>query len=349
MNSLPSQILIVAQNFRFTFLSTNKFGRLIVKQRIEVYMPHGYKKRNWMAYLAVSASGPEFSPKHEEDGRIFRPRVTADLKYTTADVDYLEPHFKEPNEDSAETELHKRLKSPTVGQFYDVLQEIQTWLRSFKDDPNWDGGGIQLCYAGHGRINDGAFVLDDGFVEPGVFMDALRIIANEVSKPGRLRISIILDSCYSGAFITEILEECFKGNLVVPFHLFASCMVDEVAWEESSLGHGIFTYSFSVRSESPSSLAAVAIQPDNSYGPSLSIGGGKLGCSLLTVGAQNPISYCNGCGEIEVGTESLNIFDDDSNLRSLEDIRSWLKVERDKIVEVIKPMRPNWRIERNKL
>ncbi len=125
-------------------------------------------------------------------------------------------------------------------------------------------------------------------------------------------------------------------------------MEDEESWEDSSLGHGIFTYCFSVRSDVPFSLAAEAIQPDNTYGPSISIAGGELGCSLLTVGAQNPVLYWNGCGEIEIGKKSLRIFDDDGNLRSLQEVRSWLKMERDKIAEVIKPMQPHRLIERRK-
>jgi hypothetical protein len=67
-------------------------------------MAHGFKNRKWMAYLSVSASGPEYSPKHEEDGLIFRTRDYADLKYTTADVDFLGPYFEEPHPDSGETE-----------------------------------------------------------------------------------------------------------------------------------------------------------------------------------------------------------------------------------------------------
>jgi len=123
------------------------------------------KRRNWMAYLSVSASGPEYSPKYEKEGRTFRPRVTADIEYTTADIDYLEPYFQEPNYDSAAIELHKKLKNPTVEQFYDALQEIKFWLKSYKDDQDWDGGGIEIIYAGHGRINDGALVLQNGVVE----------------------------------------------------------------------------------------------------------------------------------------------------------------------------------------
>lgn len=205
-----------------------------------------------------------------------------------------------------------------------------------------------MCYAGHGRKNDGALVLENGIVEPQVFMDALRIIAADVSLPGRLRISAVLDSCYSGAFITEVLNECFKDNLVVPFHLFASCMEDEEAWEDSTLGHGIFTYSFSVRRVNLFGAAAKAVQPDNTYGPSLSIAGGELGCTLLSIGAQNPVTYWNGAGVIEMGVQDLKIFDDDDNLRSLTEIRSWLRAERDKILEIITPVHLNRGFTRTK-
>ena len=309
-------------------------------------MSLGYKKRKWMAYVSISASGPEYSPQHELSGRTFNPRVTADLQYTTADIDFLEPHFQLKNYDSADVELHRRLKNPTKEEFYNVLREIKVWLKSFRNNPHWDGGGIQLCYAGHGRKEDGALVLKDGNVEPGEFFNALQMISHDVSKPGKLRLSLILDSCHSGAFMTEILVRSFQGNLVIPFHLFASCMPDEESWEEATLGHGLFTYSFSVRSIIPFQLAAEAIQPDNSFGPSLSIAGGNLGCSLLTVGAQNPVNYWNGAGHIEIGFKSLNIFGDDDNIRSLEEIRIWLKDERDKIVEVVQPMRPNIKINR---
>jgi hypothetical protein len=242
---------------------------------------------------------------------------------------------------------HYRLVNPTTEQFYDSLREIQAWLQNFKKDPEWDGGGLQLSFAGHGRKNTGALVLKDGDIEASVFIDALRIISNDVSKPGRLRVSIILDSCYSGAFITEVLEECFykKNSFVIPFHLIASCMIDEQSWEESSLGHGIFTYTFSVRPIHLFSIAAQAIQPDNTWGPSVSLASGVWGCSLITVGAQNPVLYWNGSGHIEIGNQLLNIFDNDNKPIRKDEIHSWLKIERDKIIQAVKPMQPQRNID----
>lgn len=303
-------------------------------------MPIGFKRREWMAYLSVSASGPEFSPTFEQHGRLFRPRMAADLKYTTADVDFLESHFRESNYDSAKKEIHKRLRNPTRTQFFQALVEIEAWLEGFRDHPDWDGGGFQLCFAGHGRQGDGALVLGDGVVTPNELVGVLTQIASDVSPPGRLRISTVLDSCHSGAFVTELLDSCFNkhSNLIVPFHVFASCMDDEFAWEESGLGHGVFTYCFSIREASLGALSAEAIQPDNTFGPSLAIAGGELGCSLLTAGAQNPIAYWNGTGHLEVCKQSVNLFEGNKYV-GFNKMLAELKSIRNNVVEVIKPMR----------
>lgn len=277
-------------------------------------MSIGFKRRKWMAYLAVSASGPEFSPIFEQGGRFFRPRMAADLRYTTADVDFIESHFSAPHYDSGMEEYHQRLRNPTYKDFDQAFKNVRAWLEKHSNHPDWDGGGFQLCFAGHGRQEDGALVLADSVITPGGFMEKLMNIARNISMPGRLRVSAVLDSCHSGAFVTELLYGCLTkyNKLLVPFHVYASCMEDEFAWEESSLGHGLFTYCFSVREPSPSSIAAEAIQPDNSFGPSLAVAGGELGCSILTAGKQNPVIYWNGTGHLEVCNQSINLFEGDT-------------------------------------
>lgn len=156
----------------------------------------------------------------------------------------------------------------------------------------------------------------------------------------------MLDSCHSAAFITRVLDAALEqyADLVVPFHLFASCMEDEFAWEESGLGHGIFTYSFSVQASSIGSLSAVAVQPDNSIGPSLAIAGGDFGCSLLTAGAQNPVVYWNGTGHLEICGQSMDLFEGGKYV-GLDEMRACLRRERDRVTQVIRPMTPNRRVE----
>ena len=308
-------------------------------------MPVGYKHRKWMAYLLVSASGPEFSPIFEEGGRFFRCRMAADLRYTTADVDYLESHFKTPHYDSGDEEYHQRLRNPTCKQFFQALQNIQAWLKKFRAHPDWDGGGFELCFAGHGRQGDGALVLNDGLIKPDDFMHALTKISSKVSLPGRLRISAVLDSCHSGAFILELLNGCFHkhNKFLVPFDVFASCMDDEYSYEESGLGHGLFTYCISIRQPSLGSVAGTAIQPDNSFGPSLAIASGTLGCSLLTAGVQNPISYQLGGGLLDVCGQHIDLFEDGECI-SLETMCAKLRSERYRIIKFIRPMRVDMKI-----
>ena len=305
-------------------------------------MSIGYKCRKWQAVLTVSASGPEFSPVLEEGGRFFRPRMAADLRYTTADVDFIETHFRNGDYDSGQQEIRVRLRNPTKGEFDQALDGIEQWLGSFQQQPDWDGGAVLFCFAGHGREGDGGLVLSDGILAPSEFIARLTRIAATVSAPGRLRISTLLDSCHSGAFTTELLDACFNqhAEVIVPFHVYASCMEDEFAWEESGLGHGVFTYCFSVREPASGSLVAKAVQPDNTFGPSLAIAGGDLGCSFLTAGAQNPVRYWNGTGHLEVGHQGFDIFKDGKAL-SLDEMRSRLKHERNGIVKVIRPMQPD--------
>lgn len=292
--------------------------------------------------MSVSASGPEFSPTLEQEGRLSRPRMAADLRYTTADVNFLESHFKAPNYDSGLEETHHRLRNSTCEQFFKALDDVGSWLSNFRSNLNWDGGGFMINYAGHGRNGDGALVLEDGVVTAGDLIDSLTDIAREVSPPGRLRISAVLDSCHSGAFATELMDSCFReyDDLLVPWMVFASCMDDEVAWEESGLGHGMFTYCFSVREHSIGSFAAQAVQPDNTFGPSLAIARGELGCSLLTAGAQNPVVYYNGTGLLEVCGQSVDLFEGDEYI-GLWATRERLRQERNKVAAIIKPARPD--------
>jgi hypothetical protein len=305
-------------------------------------MTVGSKRRKWLAFMSVSASGPEYSPLPEERGYFVRPRVAADLKCTTADVDYLESHFKEPNYDSGDEEAHLRLRNPTRERFFESLNGVIPWLGSFGDGPNWDGGGFMLCFAGHGREGDGALVLEDGVLTPEALTDALAGIASHVSSPRRMRVSIVLDSCHSGAFATKILDSCFREQheLLVPWMVYASCMEDELAWEESSLGHGLFTYCFSVREHTPESYGATAVQPNNTVGPSLAIAAGEIGCSLLSVGRQNPVVYFNGTGHLEVCGRHFDMFEGDEYM-GLNAVRARLRRERDEVVEIPRPMRLN--------
>lgn len=136
----------------------------------------------------------------------------------------------------------------------------------------------------------------------------------------RLRINVLLDSCYSGFFLTELqyaMRDKYSDKLF-PYYSAAACLHDEVAREYSSLGHGLFTYCFSIRGLTQESIVARAIQPDNTFGPSLSIVTGPYGCSFLTQGTQNPITV--DIDEWTVCGEKVNLYDNKDNLISKQEI-----------------------------
>jgi hypothetical protein len=305
-----------------------------------------YKHRRWQAFLSVSCSGPEFDPILDEGGRFYRPRMAADIEHTTADVDFWDSHLKENDDQSGEKELHVRLREPTLNEFDVALTRIEKWLAGFRSSSEWDGGAFHLSFAGHGQEGEGSLFLADHVLAPTKLTERLAQIGKNISHPRRLRVSLVLDSCHSAAFMLRVLTACLHEHdeYLVPFNLFAACMSDEFAWEESSLGHGVFTYCMSIRQPIPSTIASEAVQPDNSFGPSLAIASGELGCTLLTAGAQNPVGYWNGAGDVEVAQRGVDIFLDEHCL-SKEAIETKLKQLRDESVAVLKTMRHDMHVK----
>ena len=263
-----------------------------------------------------------------------RPRMAADLRYTTADVDFFYKHFLSPEPDRARADdLHVRLVNPSKREVLKAVHDAANWLKQFQNHPDWDGGAIHFNFAGHGSEDQGAIMLKDGLLYPREFLDRVCEVAAVVSSPGRLRISIVMDSCHSGAWITSALARSFHDDpdLIVPFNLFASCMEDEFAYEDSSLGHGLFTYCFSIRESALGSFGATGILPDNSVGPSLSIAAGERGCSLLSAGAQNPVAYWNGSGAIGVSGAEFKVVSDQGSTMSRKEITTQLTEKRNTI------------------
>jgi len=283
------------------------------------------KLRRWQATISISASGPEYDPIFSDAGRKFIPRAASDLRFTTSDSDYLAEHFKKQDSDSCEFEKHYRLINPNIRQLTSTIEKIDKWFGKHRHKSAWDGGGIVLIYTGHGHETAGEMVLkNDDFYSPETFIEQVLKVAKKDKNGERVRVSIIMDSCHSGEFGLRALDLMFNkyDEYLIPYMLFLSCCPDEVSWEDGDLGHGIFTYCFSVRGEI-GSIATKAIQPDNTFGPSLSIAKGGKG--ILTSGAQNPVVYYNGAGFIDVGSGNFSIFKEnhvDSDFLSLFEMRT---------------------------
>jgi hypothetical protein len=265
----------------------------------------GFKHRAWQAFVSVSASGPEFTPTLEQRGVTPLPRLAANLRYTTADADYFSKHWQAPWPDSGHEELHvPHLQNPSRSALIAAFFEARAWLCSRARRDDWDGGHITFCFAGHGRDRDGALVLEDGTLTAGELCAILTQTALDWSEERRLRVAVILDACHSGAFLLDFLAKALQQPRIRIEYLAAACLSDEAAWEEAGLGHGVFTYCWSIRPRAGGppfgGLAATGVQPDNSFGPALAVAQGPFGCSVLTYGRQNPLVFRDdellGCG-----------------------------------------------------
>jgi hypothetical protein len=136
--------------------------------------------------------------------------MAADLRYTTADVNYYAKHWAEPNYDTGLDEHHVLLQDPNLEAVFDALVESGEWLRNFADDPEWDGGGITLNFAGHGREGDGALIVPDGEITSSELAKRLATIARLDPAGHSLRVVLMLDSCYSGEFLINFIEHCVQ-------------------------------------------------------------------------------------------------------------------------------------------
>ncbi|TCI24045.1 hypothetical protein EVJ30_14590 [Exiguobacterium sp. SH5S13] len=287
------------------------------------------KIRYYQAYLSIAAEGPLYSEGIERHITGIRQRAFSKLDFTTADVNFFEEYWTRNWYASGKEKWHKRLDNPTMIEVRNAIFEIGSWFAKYTKEDDWDGGGITIAFAGHGEDRNGSLVLKDGVI---TYRDLYELLSL-VSWSGNLRYNLLLDSCYSGRFLIDFLYESLEEkSKLVPSYLAAACMYDETALEESSLGHGLFTYCFSVDRHEMGGYAAKAIQADNSYGPSLDFIQGAYGVSLLTFGMQNAIKFDQY--DFEVCGETVPLFKDkdyedvinkDEVMYNLESVRDQFK------------------------
>lgn len=287
--------------------------------------------RSYQAYLSIACTGPAYSSKIEYLPRIEVPRGAADIKLTTADIDYFSNFWRKDHYDGGIYKTHRRLQNPNGEEFKAAIREIDDWFSSHRKRADFDGGCINITFAGHGRQGTGNLVLQDVDVDVNRLVDTI-LSFKKIDRD--IRVSLILDSCFSGAFLItffRLIAEKYWDDINIDY-LAAACLHDEAAKESAQLGHGYFTYCFSCRPDNLGTITAQAIQPDNTMGPSLSIASGALGCSILTQGAQNPIiieekNYMISClGEkFELLDEDLNLLDLGEVILKIENLRDRLK------------------------
>ena len=132
--------------------------------------------------------GPSSTPNSNSAVIPSDQRSTADLRYTTADVDYFAEHWREPVFYEGQLQ-HRRLVNPTTSEVMEGVCAEAEWLRGFADRPDWDGGGLTFTFAGHGRSDDGALVLSDGEITVEDLYEAFLEAALSNGEQQRLRVA----------------------------------------------------------------------------------------------------------------------------------------------------------------
>ena len=210
------------------------------------------KNRNYIVHLSLSCSGPDTPTTRAGPTGVIQRRDSADLKFTTGDVDWLHSHFMEPRPDSATFEKHFRCVNPLKADFLRTLDEAIAHLAQYRSSPDWDGGGLVLVYAGHGHDCTGAIVFPDAFLEPE---ELARYLACKMPKSHRrLRVDLFFDSCFASAFVAHFLTYAWNEleDVLFACTFFAAALPDEYAWEMPKLGHGVLTHAYKTGIESPS-------------------------------------------------------------------------------------------------
>ena len=282
--------------------------------------------------------------------------MLADLRFTTADAHFLANDWvRQHPEFGGQHQVHAFLNHPTVGEWLTQLDRLLDKI-SPKARGDWSKLGVTLTFAGHGN-DDGSLVLADGAVTADHLVAHLRERAL-ADKTAGLKVGLVLDSCFSGGFLLRFLEAIRHDDVLRPYYSFVSAMPDEPAWEDPQLGHGIASYCFSVTDQLSSGVVRKAIQPDNTYGPSLTIAGGAVGTALLTRGRQHPIQL-DTYGTLHTTTAEIDFYDNNDNngrtWRDLVAVRRDLLAARDHATQLIsqlntglsaRPIRSNAEVRR---
>lgn len=206
-----------------------------------------------------------------------------------------------------------------------ALDEVGRWLSAASEDPDFDGGSLVFCYSGHGRKNDGALSLNQGtYFDADDFVSACVEIQRARLGDGRLKIGLILDSCYSGAFLLRALEMLLHehDDLFYPDYCYAASMPDERAWELPAAEYGLATYSRILEAGRDfNELMFWPFAAGDDHLPIRDLAVGERGCAYVTAAQQNPVIFDEY--DLQVGQEKIEVWADKNFEYGLKPRREW--------------------------
>lgn len=251
-------------------------------------------KREFSAQLIIASKGTEEAEVRATAYGEIRSRDGANLKYTSNDAKGIVQRWGGfPN---LPKEAYVYLEEPTKWDVENALHEINQVLSNYPQEQT----GVDLFFAGHGQPSSGSLVLKDDVL---CAQELITFIAKPLEKTkGSRGLSLILDSCYAGSLLIDIILELHKEEIHVSlFDALVSSMHDEKSWELSFLEHGAFTFSFLNRGNAyvNNFEFARAVERNDNKVIAKCLQGmvGSIGASsvaFLTQGRQHSIDCING-------------------------------------------------------
>ena len=300
------------------------------------------EQRNYKVTISISCSGPKNGKVKSSEIKVLRKREEADLFYTTNDADWIynstKKYFNKKGYDSGKKEKHIRLVNPNLSEISEAFIATGQYFKSMAGRKDWAGGELTVIYAGHGFEEDGALCISGHSLNAKNLIEI--IIANLPLTDQRCRIDLLLDSCFSGAFIANFIDESQKySDVIFPFDMFGSCLHDESSLESSEWEHGIFTYSFKKNDE-----IDPFIEPKNEFllewQTKLKSSLFQGGVTFLSEGEQHAFNWRAGDLKVYGSTRFFNVSDEiGKNIISANDLFKMMDKQREevKLIDFEKP------------
>lgn len=194
--------------------------------------------RPYAASLVIASQGKQEAELVNTAYGEIRSRDGANLKFTANDAKGVFQKWIKTNR-HLPTEAHVYLENPTKSEVKNAFSEINGLLSQYPQEKT----GIDIYFAGHGEFPTGSLVLRDENLH---FNELLDLISEPIDiTAGSRGFSLMLDSCYSGSFLIDIVVALEKKEFGVKLlDAFTSSMHNEKSWELSFLEHGAFTFTF---------------------------------------------------------------------------------------------------------
>lgn len=284
---------------------------------------------SFQASVVIACEGPDEGTLRTGPAGSRRSRDGAKLAHVVADAEYWAKQFRSGESQANHVIL---LRNPTRAQVLASMAEAGSYLYQHKGESGWGGGQINLAFAGHGTEAGELVLADDSLSADEI---AKTIVEHTwTGHEPRLRLSVVLDCCFSGRTLAELILHPFHGLHYLLIDGFAAALHDELAWELEAWGHGALT--FTMRNPGnvhvdPKRLARAVEENDEQYLRLALQAFVPNPVTYLTEGDQHSIDLISGhalqikgCGTLDVlGQPTI-----DQLLRAIEELRTCPDIDR---------------------